>query len=100
MSSRRFVMRGVPGQAPTPPPSSPTRRGGSKSARPLCAPLSASGRGAGGVGFFLILLLCCESVLADGKVFDPRDYKGSLEEQSQEAILIYTPGEEGEEATQ
>ncbi len=28
--------------------------------------------------------------LADGKLFPPRSYKGSLEEQSQEAIIIFT----------
>jgi hypothetical protein len=36
----------------------------------------------------LILLTPC-LVLADGKVFRPRTYQGSLEEQSQEAIIIF-----------
>jgi len=38
---------------------------------------------------------------ADGKVFPPRNYKGSLEEQAQEAIIIFqgseTPGESTED---
>jgi hypothetical protein len=40
------------------------------------------------------LLLTGGAVLADGKVSKPRSYQGSLEEQAQEAILIYTPGED------
>ena len=39
-----------------------------------------------------LLLVLGGSVFADGKVFGPRSYQGSLEEQSQEAILISTPG--------
>lgn len=46
----------------------------------------------------LCLLLAVGPVLADGKVFRPREYKGSLEEQSQEAIIIYTPGADGKPA--
>jgi len=42
----------------------------------------------------LILLLAVipSLVLADGKVMPPRNYTGSLEERSQEAIIIFTPG--------
>jgi hypothetical protein len=32
------------------------------------------------------------SLLADGKIFRPRDYKGSLEERAQEAIIIFHRG--------
>jgi len=31
---------------------------------------------------------------ADGKLFAPRDYRGSLEEQSQEAIIVFNQGDE------
>ncbi|MDH3584952.1 MAG: DUF2330 domain-containing protein, partial [Phycisphaerae bacterium] len=37
-------------------------------------------------------------VLADGKVFRPVAYKGSLEEKAQEAIIIFQPGTEGRSA--
>jgi len=45
-------------------------------------------------GAFLLLLLTTAhvlppSALADGKLMPPRDYKGSLEESSQEAIIIF-----------
>ncbi len=48
----------------------------------------------------LLLLLVAGRAWADGKVFRPRAYTGSLEEQSQQAILICTPAESGEETTQ
>jgi len=40
------------------------------------------------------------SAYADGKVMPPRDYKGSLEEKAQEAIIVFTPGEEGKSAVE
>jgi hypothetical protein len=48
----------------------------------------------------VLLLLTAAGALADGKVFMPAKYNGSLEEQSQEAILIYTPGDGDEEAVE
>ena len=39
------------------------------------------------------ILVCAGSAWADGTVRPPRDYKGSLEEQAQEAIVIFTAGE-------
>lgn len=48
----------------------------------------------------LIVLLACGPAWADGKVIRPRQYQGSLEEYSQEAILIYTAGEDEEPAAQ
>jgi hypothetical protein len=38
------------------------------------------------------------SILADGKVVPPRDYKGSLEEKAQEAIIIFHSSETAGEA--
>lgn len=38
--------------------------------------------------------------LADGEIVPPRDYKGSLEEQAQEAIIIFQGAEEPGEATE
>ncbi len=51
--------------------------------------------------FFVILsimfLLAGNIVFADGKIVMPKDYKGSLEESAQEAIIIFTgKAEEGE----
>ena len=40
------------------------------------------------------------SVFADGKVVPPRDYKGSLEEKAQEAIIIFNSSSEPGEATE
>lgn len=40
------------------------------------------------------------SLLADGKVMAPRDYTGSLEEKAQEAIIVFTPGSEGQNAVE
>ena len=39
-------------------------------------------------------------LLADGKVMPPVDYKGSLEEKSQEAIIVFQPGSETKSARQ
>lgn len=44
--------------------------------------------------------LMVTSVSGDGKVIRPRNYKGSLEEKSQEAILIFNGGEKRGDATQ
>ena len=51
---------------------------------------------------FLLFVLALVSVwglsekqtTADGKLFAPRDYQGSLEEQSQEAIIVFSQGDE------
>ena len=40
----------------------------------------------------VLLPLLQTFALADGKVMPPRDYKGSLEERAQEAIIVFTPG--------
>jgi len=49
----------------------------------------------------LALLFATHSLaLGDGKVMPPRDYKGSLEEKAQEAIIVFTPGTEGKSAVQ
>jgi len=40
------------------------------------------------------------TALADGKVVRPRDYQGSLEEQSQEAIIVFHQGDEMGEAVE
>jgi hypothetical protein len=37
---------------------------------------------------------------ADGMVVAPRDYKGSLEERAQEAIILFHAGEDGRQATE
>jgi hypothetical protein len=51
------------------------------------------------VGF--VALAAIASARADGKMFAPRNYKGSLEEQAQEAIIVFhgseTPGEATED---
>ncbi len=39
-------------------------------------------------------------VLGDGKVFPPRNYKGSLEEKSQEAIIVFKSGTQEKSAVQ
>ena len=39
-------------------------------------------------------------VLGDGKVMPPRNYKGSLEEKAQEAIIVFTPGTAEKSAVQ
>jgi len=41
------------------------------------------------LAFALVICLVSRSVEADGKVIPPRDYKGSLEERAQEAIIIF-----------
>ena len=43
----------------------------------------------------LLGALPASMVLADGKVFAPRSYKGSIEERSQEAIIIFHRGQKG-----
>lgn len=49
----------------------------------------------------MLVLAMSAPVFADGKVVPPRDYKGSLEERAQEAIIIFhaseTPGEAKED---
>src|ERR1700685_1870953 len=48
------------------------------------------------LGSILALLLAAPLLQADGKVVRQRDYKGSLEERAQEAIIIFhASGEEG-----
>jgi len=37
---------------------------------------------------------------ADGKLFAPRDYRGSLEEQSQEAIIVFSQGDKNASAVE
>jgi len=48
----------------------------------------------------LCLALTVPAALADGKIVPPRDYKGSLEERAQEAILIFNAGDKPGEATE
>ena len=48
----------------------------------------------------ITLLLFTTPLLADGKVVPPRDYKGSLEEKAQEAIIIFHSSETAGEATE
>ncbi len=50
---------------------------------------------------FLSIVFCCSTDLrADGKLFRPANYNGSLEEQSQEAIIVFRPGTEDRSAVQ
>lgn len=44
--------------------------------------------------------LAAQHAFADGKVMPPRDYEGSLEEKSQEAIIIFHGSDEPGEATE
>lgn len=48
----------------------------------------------------LAMLLWTSFAFGDGKVVPPRDYKGSLEEKSQEAIIIFHGGTEQSEAVE
>ena len=49
----------------------------------------------------LALMLAMTSfVLGDGKVMPPLNYKGSLEEKAQEAIIVFTPGTSEKSAIQ
>ena len=49
--------------------------------------------------YALAQLFILQSIaFADGKVIPPREYAGSLEEKSQEAIIVFTPGTAGESA--
>ena len=49
----------------------------------------------------LALLLATNFLaLGDGKVMPPHDYKGSLEEKAQEAIIVFTPGTSEKSAVQ
>ena len=48
----------------------------------------------------LICLTISTTALADGKIVPPRNYKGSLEEKAQEAIIIYNQGSGTTESTQ
>jgi hypothetical protein len=49
---------------------------------------------------FLLLVFAAQSVSADGFVVPPRDYKGSLEESAQEAIIIFHGSDKAGGATQ
>jgi len=46
-------------------------------------------RGCVVLGSILALFIAAEQVRGDGKLFSPRGYKGSLEERSQEAIILF-----------
>ena len=48
----------------------------------------------------LIVFFLSGVALADGKVMPPRDYEGSLEEQAQEAIIIFQGSEKPGEAVE
>ena len=61
---------------------------------------AAGGQIAGSLRVLIVLSITASSLLADGKVFRPRDYKGSLEESSQEAIIIFNGSSEPGEATE
>ena len=58
------------------------------------------------VGFLSVVIvvaltsLAVQQAAADGMVFRPIAYKGSLNERSQEAIIIFHPGDRAGEATQ
>lgn len=59
------------------------------------------------LGLLTIAFLVCSiavlsrpPALADGKVMPPRNYKGSLEESAQEAIIIFNGGKQPGEATE
>jgi hypothetical protein len=49
---------------------------------------------------FCVGLAATPRARADGMVVAPRDYKGSLEERAQEAIILFHAGEEGRQATE
>lgn len=49
---------------------------------------------------FALLFAAHSFVLGDGKVMPPRNYKGSLEEKAQEAIIVFTPGTPEKSAVQ
>ena len=49
---------------------------------------------------FIAAFVFASSVYGDGKVMPPRDYKGSLEEMAQEAIIIFHAGSVGKNATE
>lgn len=49
---------------------------------------------------FVVPVILPMSVLADGLVRPPRDYKGSLEEKAQEAIIVFRSGNSGKGAVQ
>ena len=48
----------------------------------------------------LLLPILQTAAFADGKVMPPRNYKGSLEEKAQEAIIVFTPGTAEKSAVQ
>ena len=50
--------------------------------------------------FVLIVTVSAVEVRGDGKVVPPQNYKGSLEERSQEAIIIFQGGTESESAVE
>lgn len=54
--------------------------------------------------YVLGLLSVCgwleKQAAADGKLFAPRDYRGSLEEQSQEAIIVFSQGDKNTSAVE
>jgi len=60
---------------------------------------AAQRRVAAALGALISVLLPCTAT-ADGKVVPPRDYKGSLEERAQEAIIIFEGSQEKGGATE
>jgi len=48
----------------------------------------------------LLMVACSHRALADGKMFAPRSYNGSIEEKSQEAIIIFHASDVEGEATE
>lgn len=48
----------------------------------------------------LVLVIHSAQAMADGKLVRPRDYKGSLEEKAQEAVIIFQAGGEETDATE
>lgn len=48
----------------------------------------------------LMFTLVADTSLADGKVVRPRNYNGSLEEKAQEAIIIFTEGDDEKSAVE
>lgn len=61
--------------------------------RPWCSVLA-------GVAALVLALSAGLTAWADGKMFVPRDYKGSVEERSQEAVIIFHGSEEPGGATE
>jgi Uncharacterized protein conserved in bacteria (DUF2330) len=53
-----------------------------------------------GFAAFVALSMTVTPALGDGMVMAPREYKGSLEELAQEAILVFHPGDDKRSATE